>query len=402
MILYPHLKNAGIDLENRKIFMKKTILIIAVGGLLIAGITYVNFQNKFTGPSPTSQLKQSSQELIDKDDPPRASIVAENLEVPWAIAFLPDKRILVTERPGRVRIIDKNGNLEYTPLLEIAVVKKIQGEGGLHGITIDPDFEKNKFVYLYYTYENQGNRSLNRVSRYLFEEGRLTGEKIIVDQIPGALFHDGGRIKFGPDELLYITTGDAQEPSLAQNRNSLAGKILRVTPDGKAAPGNPFGTLVYSYGHRNPQGITWDDEGNLWETEHGQSAYDELNRIEIGGNYAWPHIQKCSPGTTERPPIPNPKNPTACSESDTWAPGGSAYLDGSVYFTGLRGKSLYQAVILGNTATIKTHFNNEFGRIRDVILGPDNMLYITTSNLDGRGNPGSNDDKIIRINPNKL
>lgn len=382
--------------------MKKPILIIIAILVLAAGISLISSQNKPGGESPISKLEKQNLNSENKNDLPRASIVAESLEVPWALVFLPDKSILVTERPGRVRLIDNQGNLFATPLLEISVVRKIQGEGGLHGITIDPDFEENKFVYLYYTYENQGSRSLNRVSRYTFDGKSLSSEKIIVDSIPGALFHDGGRIKFGPDKLLYITTGDAQEPSLAQNRNSLAGKILRVTPDGKPAQGNPFGTLVYSYGHRNPQGITWDKDGNLWETEHGQSAYDELNSIEIGGNYAWPYIQKCSPGTTERPPIPNPKNPTACSESDTWAPGGAAYLGGSVYFTGLRGKSLYQAVITGNSATLKTHFKNELGRIRDVVVGPDDMLYITTSNRDGRGNPEPNDDKIIRVNPAKL
>lgn len=375
--------------------MKKPILIIIVILLLVAGISLISSQNKSGGDSPISKLEKQNLTSENKNDLPRASIVADGLEVPWALAFLPDKSILVTERPGRVRLIDNKGNLSVTPLLEIAVVRKIQGEGGLHGITIHPDFEENKFVYLYYTYENQGNRSLNRVSRYIFDGKSLNSEKIIVDSIPGALFHDGGRIKFGPDKLLYITTGDAQEPSLAQDKNSLAGKILRVTPDGKPASGNPFGTLLYSYGHRNPQGITWDDEGKFFETEHGSSTKDELNRIESGKNYGWPDLS----GDQNKNGF---VSPVAHSGSDTWAPGGAAYLEGSVYFTGLRGKSLYQAVILGNTATIKTHFNNEFGRIRDVIVGPDNMLYITTSNRDGRGNQQSGDDKIIRVNPAKL
>lgn len=380
--------------------MKK--LFILVG--LLTVILFLFFQFQDTGIINNIISSDPPKSTIHKDTSNMSgfSVVAENLEVPWALAFLPDGRLLVTERPGRVRIIDKNGNLADEPLLELEVVKKIQGEGGLHGITIHPEFEQNKFVYLYYTYENQGAQSLNRVARYRFDEEKLTDEKVIIDSIPGALFHDGGRIKFGPDKFLYITTGDAQEPSLAQNKGSLAGKILRVTDEGKTTPDNPFNNLVFSYGHRNPQGITWDEDGNLWETEHGQSAYDELNRIEIEGNYAWPYIQKCSPGISERPPIPNPKNPTACSESDTWAPGGAAYLDGSVYFTGLRGQALYQAVLSGNSVEIKTHFKEEFGRIRDVVAGPDNMLYITTSNRDGRGNPADGDDKIIRIDPKKL
>jgi aldose sugar dehydrogenase len=383
--------------------MKKLIIIVAL--IILAGVIYTFLQNN----SVKSPVAEKGQSLLpsNKNDQPRASVVAENLEVPWALVFLParnasqsdaggpDGGLLVTERPGRVRIIDKDGNLDPEPILEIDVVKRIQGEGGLHGITIDPEFEKNKFVYIYYTYSNQGNQSLNRVSRYVFEGKRLRGEQIIVDKIPGALFHDGGRIKFGPDKLLYITTGDAQEPSLAQNRNSLAGKILRVTPDGKPANGNPFGTLIYSYGHRNPQGITWDNEGNLWETEHGSSAKDELNRIESGKNYGWPDVT----GDEQKNGV---ISPVVHSGSDTWAPGGAAFLEGSVYFTGLRGKSLYQAVLSGNSATIKTHFEDEFGRIRDVVVGPDNMLYITTSNRDGRGNVQSGDDKIIRINPAKL
>lgn len=363
--------------------------------LLAAGISYISSQNKPGGGSPVSKIEKQNLNSENKNDLPRASIVAENLEVPWALVFLPDKSILVTERPGRVRLIDKNGQLNKEPLLEIDVVKRIQGEGGLHGITIHPEFEKNKLVYLYYTYANEGNQSLNRVSRYFFDGDSLNDEKIIVDKIPGALFHDGGRIKFGPDNFLYITTGDAQEPSLAQDKNSLAGKILRVTPDGKAALGNPFGTLIYSYGHRNPQGITWDDDGKLYETEHGSSEKDELNRIEIGKNYGWPEVQGDEKRNGLVPPLIH-------SGTDTWAPGGAAYLNESVYFVGLRGKSLYQAKVTGNTATIKTHLKDEFGRIRDVIVGPDNMLYITTSNRDGRGDRQSGDDKIIRINPSKL
>jgi len=339
--------------------------------------------------------KLAPQNTISPKDRPRTEIIAEGLEVPWSIAFLPDGGMLVTERPGKVRSIDKNGNLDPAPILEISVVKKIQGEGGLHGIVIHPEFEKNNFVYLYYTYENQGSSSLNRVSRYVFDGKKLTSEKIIVDKIPGALFHDGGRIKFGSDKFLYITTGDAQEPSLAQDKNSTAGKILRVTPDGQPAPGNPFGNLVFSYGHRNPQGITWDDSGNLWETEHGSSATDELNRIEIGKNYGWPDVR----GNEKRNGF---VSPILHSGSGTWAPGGVAYLDGSIYFVGLRGISLYQVVISDNPVRLKTHFKEEFGRLRDVIVGPDNMLYITTSNRDGRGIPKGGDDKIIRVNPEKL
>ena len=162
--------------------------------------------------------------------------------------------MLVTERPGRVRLVDKSGQLQDTSVATLSKVKEI-GEGGLLDITLDPDFSANNLVYLYYTYSGSGNNTLNRVVRMKYQDSKLTGEEILVDQIPGAANHNGGRIKFGPDENLYITTGDAEEPSQAQDKNSLAGKILRVTDEGKAATGNPFNNLVYSYGHRNPQGI---------------------------------------------------------------------------------------------------------------------------------------------------
>lgn len=388
--------------ENKK-FGKNQILVAGVVlVVVIFGAFNLFFKNqtkqKALQVTPVVSLKEipTSTSPQVPVDIPVATLIAQNLEVPWAIAFLPDNRMLVTERPGRVRVIDKNGNLNPTPILELDVVKKILGEGGLHGITIHPEFEKNHFVYLYYTYSNQGNGSLNRVSRYVLGGEKLNAEEIIVDKIPGALFHDGGRIKFGPDNLLYITTGDAQDPSLAQNKNSTAGKILRVTPDGNPAPGNPFGNLVYSYGHRNPQGITWDNTGALWETEHGSTNTDELNLIEIGKNYGWPEIK----GDEQEDGL---TSPVIHSGSDTWAPGGAAYLNGAVYFVGLRGQALYEAFIKdGRVAEKKTHFKNQFGRIRDVVVGPDDMLYITTSNRDGRGNPNSGDDKIIRVNPQKL
>ncbi|MEK7617017.1 MAG: PQQ-dependent sugar dehydrogenase [Patescibacteria group bacterium] len=313
--------------------------------------------------------------------------IASGLEVPWALAFLPDQNILVTERAGRVRLI-KDGKLQEKSVANISV-KQI-GESGLHGIAIHPEFNTNHFVYLYYTYSAGNNNSLNRVSRFIFEDNILKDEQIIVDKIPGAVFHDGGRIKFGPasqgepDGHLYITTGDALNPSLAQNKNSLAGKILRFKGDQ---------VEVYSYGHRNPQGITWDNNGNLWETEHGQSATDEVNLIEAGKNYGWPTIR----GEQKQQGMQEPK---IQSGSDTWAPAGIAYYNGSLYFAGLRGQALYQLNIA--TLELKEHFKKQLGRIRDVVLGPDNLLYITTSNKDGRGSPSPDDDKIIRINPEKL
>lgn len=332
-------------------------------------------------------------------DQSTTDVVAQNLEIPWGLAFLPDKSILLTERPGRVRMLDKEGNLQPSPVATIQEVKHI-GEGGLLGIALHPNFTSNKYVYLYFTYFGSGANTLNQVARFKFEDGKLLDKQVIVDDIPGASNHNGGRIKFGPDNLLYITTGDAANPSQAQDKNSLAGKILRVTEEGKPAPGNPFNNLVYSYGHRNPQGLAWDNNGILWETEHGSSTMDEFNKIEAGKNYGWPEIR----GDQKKIGM---EQPFSHSGDDTWAPAGAAYYKYSsnkysIFFAGLRGQALYEMEFNQGNSLLRTHFKGEFGRIRDVVLGPDNFLYITTSNRDGRGRVQEADDKIIKINPLKI
>ncbi|HSA83964.1 MAG TPA: PQQ-dependent sugar dehydrogenase [Patescibacteria group bacterium] len=349
--------------------------------------------------SPTQSTENETQTAV-VEDAARISVVAENLDTPWAIAFLPDTSMLVTERAGRVRFIDANGTLRAEPIATISDVKEI-GEGGLLGIAVHPDFASNHFIYLYYTYNSTNNNTQNRVVRFTFANNTLSNRTVIVDAIPGASNHNGGRIAFGSDGFLYITTGDSQDPSLSQTTSSLAGKILRVTDDGSPVPGNPFGTRVYSYGHRNPQGIAWDSQGQLWSTEHGrsgiQSGLDELNKIESGKNYGWDIIQ----GDETRQGMVTPV--LHSGSSTTWAPGGLAYLDGKLFFVGLRGQGLYEVVLQGDTvSSLKKHFDGELGRIRDVVVGPDKMLYITTSNRDGRGTPKENDDKVLRVNPEKL
>lgn len=353
--------------------MKKIVILILALVAFAAGLTFFQAPSNKNKASPTPIATQV----------PKIQVIAQDLEVPWALAFLPDGAILFTERDGRVRLVDKEGNVLEKPIATISV--KQTGESGLHGIAPHPNFNNNKFVYLYYTYQANGDNTFNRVSRFKFSGQSLTQEEIIVDKIPGAVFHDGGRIKFGPDGSLFVTTGDALNPSLAQNKNSLAGKILRVKDDGMVE--------VYSYGHRNPQGIAWDNQGRLWSTEHGQSATDEINLIEAGKNYGWPAIR----GDQKQEEM---VSPILQSGSDTWAPAGLSYYQGSLYFAGLRGQALYQVKI--DTLELKEHFKGQFGRIRDVVLGPDDMLYLTTSNRDGRGTPSPDDDKIIRINPKTL
>lgn len=347
---------------------------------------------QFPTSSPTTSSSINPESTIDET--PR--ILVTGLETPWAIAFLPSGDLLVTERAGRIRFVTAAGDIQPEPVVTISSVKQLS-EGGLHGIAIHPKFNTNHFVYVYYTYGERGQNTQNRVERYTYENNQLINEEIIVDAIPGAQNHDGGRLKFGPDGYLYITTGDAQQPTQAQDINSLAGKILRVNDDGTPAPGNPFNNRVYSYGHRNPQGITWDENGQLYETEHGPSGFetgnDEFNKIESGNNYGWPNIR----GTQTRAGMVTPV--AESGRGNTWAPAGLAFVNGSFYFAGLRGQALYKASPSGQ---IEELFKNEYGRLREVIVGPDNYLYISTSNRDGRGDPQSGDDKIIKIHPSVL
>ena len=322
-------------------------------------------------------------ELTENDS---VEVLVEDLEVPWDVEFLPDGDILVTERPGRlVRIGD---NLSVHEVEGVAH----RGEGGLLGLALHPDFEENSLLYLYMTTETDGG-IINRVVRYSYSDHGLSQPETIISNIPGASYHDGGRIAFGPDGFLYITTGDAGDAMSAQDRDSLAGKILRLEPDGSVPDGNPFGTPVYSYGHRNPQGLTWDEQGRLWSTEHGRSGVrsglDELNLIEKGGNYGWPVIQ----GDETQEGMLTPE--LHSGPETTWAPASAEYHNGSIFFGGLRGSTLYQAVI-GEEIVLEKHFEDRFGRIRDVKV-PGEYLYFTTSNRDGRGTPEDSDDRLIRV-----
>lgn len=327
--------------------------------------------------------------------PEPISIAAQNLETPWEIAFLPDGKLLVTERPGTLVVI---GGAEYVRIPITDVYER--SESGLLGLALHPDFEQNQWLYLYLTYETPDGL-LNRVERHRFDDGKLSESTVIFDQIPGSNNHDGGRIEFGPDGLLYITTGDSQNSALAQDIDSLAGKILRLHDDGSIPADNPFGNAVYSYGHRNPQGLVWDEQGRLWSTEHGPSGlgsgYDELNLIEIGGNYGWPVIQ----GDQTQEGMITPQLQSGGDE--TWAPGDLEIVDGTAWFVGLRGATLY-CVPLDDIRpeTLQRHLAGEFGRLRALRLGPDGLLYTGTSNTDGRGIPQQQDDKILRIDWRQL
>ena len=341
---------------------KKKLTFIVIGSIFLAIFLYLIMPSK---------IEQKGFEI---------ETLANNLDTPWAIDFLPDGNVIFTERYGRVSILE-NEKVNVVANLDVSEVS----ESGLLGIAVDPNFAKNKFVYLYYTHENG-----NRVSRFVLNE-KLENEHILLDNIPNARFHDGGRIKLGPDGKLYITTGDATIPSSAQDINSLAGKILRMDKDGSIPKDNPFNNYVYSYGHRNPQGLAWHPASKqLYASEHGPTRNDEINMIAKGENYGWP-IEECDKTAEYAKPL-------RCYSEFTLAPSGIAFHNNNLYIAGLRGAQL-RKIVFGkdyNTILHEEELFTELGRIREV-LEHDGYLYIATSNKDGRGIPKLNDDKIIRI-----
>jgi len=376
----------------------KIIMIIAIIGII--AVTGFYFALKFFKNEIPSEI--SPIVSVEENEPVAGvKILAENLTIPWDIAFLPDNTLLVTERGGKLLHIDLSDGIKR--IFEVSGVEHV-GEGGLLGLALHPQFKKNNLLYLYMTTKiNSG--LMNRIIRYKFSENSLSEPQVILDNIPGSSFHDGGALNFGSptacaseqaDCYLYITTGDAGDPDAAQDKNSLSGKILRIKDDGSSVE-------IWSYGHRNPQGLAWDESGNLWETEHGPSTpvwpnccQDEINLIVQGSNYGWPD----SVGDRV---LDDTTRPVLHSGRITWAPASAAYLNGSLFFGGLRGEALYEAVIKDKKVIkLKEHFKNQFGRIRAVRLGPDGMLYITTSNRDNRGSINQGDDKLIRVDPSVL
>jgi glucose/arabinose dehydrogenase len=337
----------------------------------------------------------------------KTEVLVRDLNIPWEMVFLLDGRIFVTERPGNIRMI-KDGQLQAAPWIVLDVAAS--GEGGLLGMALDPAFSVNHYVYVAYTYKTIEGTLQNRLVR--LHENTATGkgemDKVLLDNVQAGSVHDGGRIKFGPDGKLYWTIGEANNPELAQNLTSLNGKILRINPDGTIPDDNPiFGSPIYSYGHRNPEGLAWQPgTGRLYSAEHGPSGgsygvgQDEVNLIEPGKNYGWPVII----GKDTREGMISPIYQSG--ESKTWAPSGATFVaggpwNGSMLFVGLRGEALYRLVLDKNdprkVILFEEYLTGQFGRLRDVVQGPDASFYILTNNRDGRGNPRQGDDKILRL-----
>ena len=324
---------------------------------------------------------------------PRVGTVATKLDTPWEIAFLPDGRALITERPGQVRLLSREGDLRREPIAEIEVAEI--GEGGLLGIAVDPRFRQNRFVYLYRT-----TRDEIEILRYRLDGERLVDEQKILGGIAVGPIHDSGRLRFGPDERLYITTGDAGEPRLAQNPRSLNGKTLRMNPSAyRGRGGRPE---ILTIGHRNGQGIDWQPgSGRLFESEHGPIGFDEVNILEQGLNYGWP----VAIGREQR----NEGDlaaPIALYE-DSIAPSGASFVTmpgsewtGDFLIAALIGEQVRRLKLDGRRVIEnEALFEGDFGRLRTVKEGPDGSLYVLTSNRDGRGDPEPEDDRVLRIVP---
>ena len=314
-----------------------------------------------------------------------AGVVATGLDVPWGIAFLPDGSALVSERDS-ARIV------HVTPQGDVTTVGTVQGvdgtgEGGLLGIALSPAYATDRTLFAYFTAGSE-----NVIARMTYDGSGLTDQRRIFGGIPSGPIHNGGRIAFGPDGFLYAGTGEAGRGTPAQDPNDLGGKILRITPEGAAAPGNPTpGSPVWTLGHRNVQGLVWDARGRMWASEFGQNTWDELNRIVPGGNYGWPIVEGRSSDDRFR-------NPVRQWHTDVASPSGIAIADGSVFMASLRGERLWQIPLLQHgTGKPRALLTGRYGRLRAVAVAPDGSLWVLTNNTDGRGSPGPGDDRIVRL-----
>jgi glucose/arabinose dehydrogenase len=320
--------------------------------------------------------------------------VATGLAQPWGTVRLPDGSLLVASRDsGRISRVGPDGGTAVQVGSVPGVFHTEGGEQGLLGLALSPDYGSDHLVYAYFTTESD-----NRIARMLYDPSRPSGEQLgapdtILRGIPMGTVHNGGRIAFGPDGMLYAGTGETGQRGLAQDMSSLGGKILRMTPDGQAPRDNPAaGSLVYSPGHRNVQGLAWDTQGRLWASEFGQDTWDELNLIEPGRNYGWPAVE----GIAHRAGY---VDPVAQWRTDEASPSGIAYAAGCIWMASLKGERLWRIPLDGTKAAApaQAFFTSAYGRLRTVVAVDDHTLLLTTSNTDGRGTPAKGDDRVLRV-----
>ncbi|GAA3816447.1 PQQ-dependent sugar dehydrogenase [Streptomyces chiangmaiensis] len=351
-----------------------------------------------SGSSSSTAPEASDSRQADGQPPPATGsvrvvrTVAADLKTPWGLAPLPGGGLLLADRDdGTItRIDDKTG--KKTVLGTVPGVSAA-GEGGLLGLALSPDHASDHLVYAYLTTDSD-----NRIVRMLYDPKKPSGEQLgapdtVFKDIPKGMIHNGGRIAFGPDGMLYAGTGESGDRGLSQDRDSLGGKILRMTPEGEPAPGNPFGnSVVYSYGHRNVQGLAWDGRQRLFASEFGQDTWDELNAIKPGDNYGWPIAEGKSSDPTFH-------NPIAQWRTDEASPSGIAYAEGSIWMAGLRGERLWRIPLKGtkSSAPPQAFLTDTYGRLRTVVSAGGNKLWLTTSNTDGRGTPSKTDDRILEV-----
>jgi glucose/arabinose dehydrogenase len=346
------------------------------------------------GPGPatvtatTGSPSPSASEGDDRRPPEVVGTVASGLAVPWGLDFLPDGRAVVTERDSaRVLLVDPDGG---EPVVAGTVDEASpQGEAGLLGVAVSPDFRRDDTVYLYVSTDTD-----NRVVRASLRDDVLGPREVVLDGIPLGSIHDGGRLAFGPDGFLYVSTGETGVGELSQDPGSLGGKVLRITTDGEPAPDNPDpDSPVWSLGHRNVQGLAFDDDDRLWASELGQSTYDELNLVEPGANYGWPDAE----GRSTEESFTNPQVVWSTGEA---SPSGLAHLDDTLWMAALGGVRLWRVDLEDGRASNPTDFLvGEYGRLRTVVAAPDGTLWVTTSNRDGRGAPSESDDRILVVDP---
>ncbi|MEI2786444.1 MAG: PQQ-dependent sugar dehydrogenase [Candidatus Nanopelagicales bacterium] len=354
--------------------MKRGLLVLTIA--LLAACS----SNPEPAPVPPASPPASS---AGPSAPAVTGALATDLAAPWSVVPLAADRALISQRDSGEVLLLADGTTSVAGRIDQVLPG---GEGGLLGLAmVSPDADQ---VFAYYTAATD-----NRVVVFDFDGRRLSNERTVLGGIPKGFIHNGGRIAFGPDGYLYIATGEIGEPALAQDRSSLAGKILRVTPKGTPVPSNPDPrSPVWSWGHRNIQGLAWDSAGRLWATEFGQDDVDELNLIEAGKNYGWPQCE----GPCDEPGTTNPK--ATWSPTSTSSPSGLAIVDDVAWVAGLRGEALFEIQLDGVRAREPfPWFSGDHGRLRDVVAAPDGGLWVLTNNTDGRGDPGPDDDQLLAV-----